>query len=118
LSIPSGKLFIGNDGVSNNGGFYNPGELALFRVGKTAPTAEQIAKIYRDEKVLFQDGAQATLYGTSDAVTALAYDDKTELLHVGTSGGRSDFAGLRRINNTTIPITTSISASNNLIAEQ
>jgi len=94
------------------------GSLALFRISKTAPTAEQIAKIYRDEKVLFQDGAQATLYGTSDAVTALAYDDSNQLLHVGTSSGRSDFSGLRRINNTTTAITTSISAHNNLIAEQ
>jgi hypothetical protein len=118
LSIPSGKLFIGNDGVANNGQFYNPGELALLRISKTAPTAERIAKIYRDEKVLFTDGAQATLYGSSDAVTALAYDEKTELLHVGTASGRSDFSGLRRINNTTTAITTSISAHNNLIAEQ
>ena len=96
----------------------NGGSLALWRVTATAPTDAQIAKIYRDEKVLFQDGAQATLHGTSDAVTALAYDDKTELLHVGTSSGRSDFSGLRRINNTTTAITTSISAHNNLIAEQ
>ena len=94
------------------------GSLALWRISSTTPTDAQIAKIYRDEKPLFQDGAQATLYGTSDAVTALAYDDKTELLHVGTSGGRSDFSGLRRINNTTTAVTTSISASNNLIAEQ
>ena len=50
---------------------------ALWRVSKTAPTAEQVAKIYRDEKVLFQEGAQATLHGTSDAVTALAYDTDT-----------------------------------------
>jgi len=94
------------------------GELALVRISKTAPIAEQIAKIYRDEKALFQDGAQATLYGTSDSVTALAYDEKTELLHVGTTSGRSDFSGLRRINNTTTAVTTSISAHNNLIAEQ
>jgi hypothetical protein len=94
------------------------GELALLRISATAPTDAQIAKIYQDEKQLFTDGAQATLYGTSDAVTALAYDDKTELLHVGTSDGRSDFSGLRRINNTTTAVTTSISASNNLIAEQ
>jgi hypothetical protein len=92
--------------------------LALFRISATAPTDAQIAKIYRDEKPLFSDGAQATLYSTSDAVTALAYDQKTELLHVGTSAGRSDFSGLRRINNTTTAITTSISAHNNLIAEQ
>ena len=94
------------------------GSIALFRISATVPTDDQIAKIYRDEKVLFQDGAQATLYGTSDAVTALAYDEKTELLHVGTASGRSDFSGLRRINNTTTAITTSISAHNNLIAEQ
>ena len=108
------ELKIGVNWQKTAGG----GELALVRISKTAPTPEQIAKIYRDEKALFTDGAQATLYGTSDAVTALAYDDKTELLHVGTSSGRSDFSGLRRINNTTTAVTTSISASNNLIAEQ
>jgi hypothetical protein len=66
----------------------------------TIPRADQ-AKIYEDEKVLFQENAQATLYGSSDAVTALAYDDTTELLHVGTSAGRSVFQGLRRVDNTT-----------------
>jgi len=92
--------------------------ISLWRISATTPTDAQIAKIYRDEKPLFQQGAQATLYGTSDATTALSYDEKTELLHVGTSSGRSDFSGLRRINNTTTAITTSISAHNNLIAEQ
>lgn len=92
--------------------------LALFRISATAPSPEQILKIYNDEKVLFQPGAQATLYGASDAVTALAYDDTTDLLSVGTSSGRSDFSGLKRINNTTTAVTTAISASNGLIAEQ
>jgi hypothetical protein len=93
------------------------GELALVRISKTAPTAEQIAKIYRDEKPLFQQGAQATLYGTSDAVTALAYDQKTELLHVGTASGRSDFSGLSRVHQTNSPVTTCIDAEDGLIAE-
>jgi hypothetical protein len=93
-------------------------DLSLFRISASAPSAEQIKKIYEDEKVLFQENAKCTLYGSSDAVTALAYDDKTNLLHVGTSSGRSDFKGLRRINNTTTGITTAISASNRLIAEQ
>ena len=93
-------------------------ELALFRVSASAPSVEQIKKIYNDEKVLFQENAKATLYGSSDAVTALAYDEDTELLHVGTSAGRSDFQGLRRINNTTTAVTTAISASDDLIAEQ
>jgi hypothetical protein len=91
--------------------------LALVRLSKTAPTAEQIAKIYRDEKPLFQQGAQATLYGTSDAVTALAYDDSEQLLHVGTASGRSDFRGLARVNNTTTAISNSISAAEGTIIQ-
>ena len=106
-------------GSSPGGGSAEAGlELALFRVSGTAPSAEQIKKMYEDEKVLFQENAKATLYGSSDAVTALGYDEDTELLHVGTSSGRSDFQGLRRINNTTTAVTTAISASDDLIAEQ
>jgi len=91
---------------------------ALLRISATAPSPEQIAKIYRDEAPLFQDGAQATLYGSSDAVTALAYDDSTELLHVGTSAGRSVFQGLRRVDNTTTAVGAAISASNGLVADE
>ena len=93
-------------------------EFALLRYSTSAPTAEQVSKMYEDEKFLFQENAKATLYGSSDAVTALAYDDTTNLLHVGTSAGRSEFQGLRRINNTTDAVTTAISASNGLVAEQ
>ena len=108
------KTWIGTNYLGNSNG--GP-SLALFRFSATAPTAEQIAKIYEDEKVLFQDGAQATLYGSSDAVTALAYDEDTELLHVGTSAGRSVFQGLRRVDNTTDAVGSCISAVNNLVAE-
>jgi hypothetical protein len=94
-----------------------PAPVALFRISATAPTDAQIAKIYRDEKALFTDGAQSTLYGTSDAVTALAYDQKTELLHVGTASGRSDFSGLSRVHQTNSPVTTCIDAEDGLIAE-
>ena len=92
--------------------------MALFRMSASAPSAEQIKKMYNDEKVLFRENAKATLYGSSDAVTALAFDDDTELLHVGTSSGRSDFQGLRRINNTTTAVTTAISAHDEFIIEQ
>ena len=92
--------------------------IALLRIGATAPTAEQIRKIYEDEKVLFQENAACTLYGASDAVTALAHDPVTDLLHVGTSAGRSVFQGLRRVSNTTTAVGTAISASNGLIAEE
>jgi hypothetical protein len=96
---------------------YTVGSLALFRLSATAPTAEQISKMYNDEKHLFQENAQATLHGTSDVVTALAYDDDTELLHAGTSAGRSVFQGLRRVENTTDAVGSAISASNGLVAE-
>jgi hypothetical protein len=129
LNISSTVTALAMTNVTNtNVGFYTPtvggavnyphlGSIALWRTSATAPTAEQIAKMYNDEKHLFQTNAKATLYGTSDAVTALAYDDSTELLHVGTSAGRSEFQGLRRINNTTDAVGTAISASNGLVAE-
>ena len=114
-STSAKKTFrIGN---SWNGQKPIPGSVALFRISATAPTAEQIAKIYNDEKHLFSENAKATLYGSSDAVTALAYDDDTELLHAGTSAGRSVFQGLRRVENTTDAVGSAISASNGLVAE-
>ena len=113
------KIGYAGDNYGNIGvGFpANYSKIALFRISKTAPTAEQIAKIYRDEKPLFKEGAQATLYGTSDAVTALAYDDSEQLLHVGTASGRSDFRGLARVNNTTTAISNSISAAEGTIIQ-
>jgi len=92
--------------------------LALLRISATAPTADQIAKIYNDERPLFQPNAKATLTGTSDAVTALAHDPDTDLLHVGTSGGRSVFQGLRRVDETATAVTTAISAVDDLVVEQ
>jgi len=100
------------------GAEFTQGQQALLRVSATFPSDAQIKKMYEDEKPLFQENAQATLYGTSDAVTALAYDDDTELLHAGTSSGRSVFQGLRRVSNTTDAVTTSISASNSIIVEE
>ena len=102
----------------NNAQYSHEGYLALIKFSASAPTAEQVKKMYNDEKHLFEENAKATLYGSSNAVTGLAYDDSTELYHVGTSAGRSDFQGLRRINNTTTAVTTAISASDELIAEQ
>ena len=106
-------------GMTKNGTAYQWfGSLALLRISATAPTAEQIKKIYEDEKVLFQENAAATLYGASDAVTALAHDEDTGILSVGTSAGRSDFQGLRRVNNTTTAVGVAISAAGGMIVEE
>jgi len=96
---------------------YGSPRFALMRLSSTTLSEAQIVKIYEDEKLLFQDNAKATLYGTSDSVTALAYDEGTQLLHVGTSSGRSVFDGLRRVDNTTTAVSATISAANGLVVE-
>ena len=113
----TGNLIIGSYSTAGTA-TAQTSTMALLRIGGTAPSAEQIKKIYEDEKFLFQENSQATLYGSSDAVTALSYDEVTDQLHVGTSSGRSDFQGLRRINNTTVGITSAISAHDSFIIEQ
>jgi len=111
----SNRPFIIGSGATNNEINGDP-KYALLRISATAPTPEQIKRIYEDEKFLFQENAQATLYGNSDAVTALAHDEVTDLLHVGTSDGRSVFQGLRRVDNTTTGVNV-IDAHDSMIIE-
>jgi hypothetical protein len=92
--------------------------LALMKFGKGFPSHRDIEKIYQEERELFSDNVNCALYGTSNDIKANCYDDATGLYHVGTSSGRSDFSGLKRINNTTTAVTSSLSASNGFIAEQ
>ena len=117
LTNTSAELFIGIR-HSMNTDAATQAKFALMRFSQSIPSSEQIKKIYEDEKDLFQENAKCTLYGSSNAVTALAYDEVTRRLHTGTSGGRSDFQGLRRINNTTTAVTTAISAHDGFIVEQ
>jgi hypothetical protein len=95
------------------------GQLALLRFAATAPSAEQIKHIYETEKGLFSANAQCCLAGTSNTVTALAYDDETDLLHAGTSYGRSTFKGLVRTASeaTAVGSITALSASGGIIAQ-
>jgi len=111
-----------NIGARNTSGTYNWAatgtQLSLVRISKGAPSADQINKIYNDEKCLYHENAKCTLYGTSDDIKAIDYDDSVNVTHVGTSAGRSEFQGLTRINNTTTAVTTAISVSNEFVAEQ
>ena len=111
-----GHRFNVDNGATSSNNF--DGSLSLIRIAASIPTAAQVKKIYDDEKNLFLENAKCTLYGSSDLITALAYDDSTDRLHVGTSSGRSDFEGLRRINNTTTAVTNSISAHDGFIVEK
>ena len=94
------------------------GQMALWRFSHSDISIQQVKKIYNDEKKLFTKNAKCTLYGSSIPVTAIAYDDKRDIVHAGTASGRSEFNGLHRINNTTTAVTTAISASNEFVAEQ
>ena len=98
-------------------GFVGGGMVALLRASATAPSADQIAHIYRTELPLFQPNAKCTIDGTSTAVTALAYDDTTDVLHVGTSWGRSAFRDLVRVESEISAVggITSISANQGAI---
>ena len=112
----SGQMKIGIDG--DNSDPLDNGSIALVRISKGAASAEQVKKIYNDEKCLFHENAKCTLHGTSDDIKAIAYDESNNITHVGTSAGRSEFVGLNRIDNTTTAVTTKISVSDKFIAEQ
>ena len=107
--------------IGRSSGAANPAVntyLTLMKISGDAPTDDQVKKIYNDEKSLFEPNAKCTLYGSSNTITAVAYDDSTDTVYAGTSAGRSDFSGLTRINNTTTAVTTAIAVSNELVAEQ
>jgi hypothetical protein len=120
VSDTSATLVIGNRAYFSprNSELGTTTKLALFKTSATAPSDVQILKMYNDERELFLPGSKACLYGSSGVITAVAFDNATNLLHVGTSSGRSVFNGLRRVDNTATAVATSISASNGLVAEQ
>jgi trimeric autotransporter adhesin len=104
-------------GVDHAAGNPALASLSLWRISATAPSADQIAHIYRTELPLFQANAQCTIAGTSTAATALAYDSAADTLHVGTSWGRTAFRDLLRIDSeaTSVGAITSLSASTGTI---
>ena len=117
LNNSSAILTIGRS-TASGGGDADRTSLALVRFSATAPSEEEIKKMYEEEKCLFHENAKCTLYGTSDDIKGLAYDDFNDVIHVGTSSGRSEFQGLNRINNTTTAVTSAISVSDGLVVEQ
>ena len=96
VSYASGEA-VQRIGVRYSGSTPNTGKMALFRISGTAPSEEQIVKIYNDERKLFEINSDATMGGSSSAATVLAYDDVREEMHVGSSWGRTVFQGLSRV---------------------
>lgn len=85
------ELFIGTK--STKASAYDSGSLALLRIGAGAPSDEQIAKIYNDEKELFNTNTACTLQGISDDVKALSYDKHEDIVYAGTGSGATKFKG-------------------------
>ncbi|TWB82592.1 concanavalin A-like lectin/glucanase superfamily protein [Nitrospirillum amazonense] len=90
--------------------------MALIRISATAPTPEQIARMYADERPLFQPGAKCVLGGTSAAVQGLAHDPDTGALYAAKSDGTSVFQGLVRTAHLTGLATTSNSDNHSAVA--
>ena len=110
------KLSLG-DYREDGSGYYWPGELALFNIGKGFPAREMVNQKYKEELALFQPNAKCTLHGTYN-VKDIAYDKSTRLLHVGTSNGTSEFRGLTRINKSDVAVDTTISAQKGLVVSE
>ena len=92
------------------------GALALWRTGAYAPGVDQIGTIYELERPLFNAGAKCTL--SADAVTALAHDEVTDLLHVGTAAGRDVISGLTVVErDTTTSNITALAACDGIVGE-
>jgi len=91
-------------------------QLALLRISKSAPTPEQISKIYNDEKFLFEDGAQATISGSHSAVNAVGYDEDTTIFYAGTASELAGYQGLRKVTTESRAVQSVVNAANGLVA--
>jgi hypothetical protein len=114
------ELVFGDRYNNPNNGQYFRGKLALTRFTGAAagiPTTDEIQKIYEQERHMFKPNAKTTLSGPYHNVTTCDFDDSTGNLHVGTDSSYNEFSGLIRINERLTPISSSISATNGLVAE-
>lgn len=94
------------------------GWTALLRIAEGSLSEDQIRHIYQEELKIVQENAACTLFGTSDDVMAIDFDQSTGLLHAGTSSGRSVFDGLKRVENGTDSVQKSISAISDFVVEE
>lgn len=119
----AGNLYLYIGVLASSGSTYaaETSSIALAKISATAPTAEQIKKMYEDEKYIFQENAQCCLSG-SNSIYALDYDEDTDKLYVATYEGVDVLSGLTRVetiddSGTMTNIrTTKVSASNGAVA--
>ena len=121
ISNTTAQLVIGDRYNNPGNGQFFAGEIALLRIfgipSGEVPPDDHIKQMYNDEKAMFKPNAKCTMVGTASYAKALAYDNSNGHLHVGSDSGRSVFDGLVRVDETTDPVTSTISAVNGMIAE-
>lgn len=120
IFVPDSVLRIGKQTLISGGAW--TGSIAMIRASATAPSADQIRRIYEDEKALFQaDAFCAAGVFYKETIKAVAHDPTSGLLHVGgvgAGGGRASFKGLRRVSKSTTPVATAIAACGDLVVAQ
>ena len=99
-ALTNGTIRIGNRA---DGNAFHRQQIALARAGLTAPTPQQIRDMYEAERQLFQANAKCLL--PADSVSALAYDDSTDLLHVATTSGMARLKDLLVVDKDAIVVT-------------
>lgn len=93
-------LRVGTNNTTTSGEYIGGG-ITLFRMGAGAPSADQILEIYNTEKALFPEDSKCTLNGSSDAVVAVKYDKRTDVLKVATGTDLTYFSGVKVIDGPT-----------------
>jgi hypothetical protein len=102
ISNATGYLRIG--GRQDASQPWTGGQVSTFRISATAPTAEQSAKIAFDENKL--NGGELCLLSNSASVSALSYDESTDVYSVGNGTNVDQFKGLKRLSSAAHGVTT------------
>ena len=75
---------------------FTQGQISLFRLVSRALTIDQIRKIHRDERPMFEAGATVLLGGNPTDIQDMDFDKSTGQLLVASNEGVSAFNGMRR----------------------
>lgn len=107
LNNSNAVLTIGNN-YALNAPF--PGSIALLKLSATAPTPDQSAWMYEQEKHLFRDGANCLL-PDSGSIVDLTYDEVTDKWVAVSATNESDWTGLVRTGVIAVPAGSNIKAA-------
>jgi hypothetical protein len=102
ISNATGFLRIGEDQTTTQP--WTGGQCACVRISATAPTAEQSAFIVAEENAL--NNGELCLLSNPASVSALSYDESTDVYSVGNGTNVDQFKGLKRLSSAAHGVTT------------